>query len=178
MTTAPPTNRTILLVEDDAPFRERLAAAFVRRGHAVVQAENVDAAAALLQMHPVTDAVLDLRMPGAMGSVLLGPLLEHHPGVRVVVLTGYGSIPAALEAIRAGARDFLTKPADADQILAALDGAPAEREPEEVPTLDQVEWDHIQRVLAQTGNNITVAARLLGIDRRSLQRKLAKYSPY
>lgn len=170
--------RTILLVDDDDAFRGRLAQAMERRGLEVLQAATADAAVALLAEHCPTDAVLDLRMPGAPGSTIIPMLLERNPDARMVVLTGYGSIPAATEAIRTGARDFLTKPADADQILAALDGQPAALDLDDVPTLDQVEWDHIQRVLAETNNNISAAARLLGIDRRSLQRKLAKYSPH
>jgi two-component system response regulator RegA len=104
------------------------------------------------------------------------------PAIPIVVLTGFGSIATALEAVRLGARDYLTKPVEPDQILLALrgerdrSGAPPETEVEPA-SLDRVEWEHIQRVLADTGNNITRAAKLLGIDRRSLQRKLAKYPP-
>lgn len=170
--------RTILLVDDDETFRARLGTAMERRGLRVLHAASVAAARERLGEAVLTDAVVDLRMPGGAGSTLIPELLRQHPDSRVVVLTGYGSIPAATEAVRAGARDFLTKPADADQILAALDGTMPEREPDEVPTLDQVEWDHIQRVLAETGNNISATARLLGIDRRSLQRKLARWSPH
>jgi two-component system response regulator RegA len=170
--------RTILLVDDDELFRSRLAKAFERRGLCTLQAADCSAALQLLQSGSITDAVLDLRMPGDAGSTLIRPILSSNPQARIVVLTGFGSIRAALESVRAGARDFLTKPADADQILAALDGDPATPEEDSIPTLDQVEWDHIQRVLTETGNNISAAARLLGIDRRSLQRKLAKYSPH
>lgn len=173
------TQRTILLVDDDEAFRKRLALAMERRGLRVLDADSVANAKGLLTGHTITDAVLDLRMPGPVGSDLIAPLLDSNPLTRIIVLTGFGSIPVAMEVVRAGARDFLTKPADADQILAALDGqAVTDREYEDVPTLDQVEWDHIQRVLAETGNNISQAARLLGIDRRSLQRKLSKYSPH
>jgi len=171
--------RTILLVDDDLSFRTRLGTAMERRGFAVLSASSVASALEILATSPVTDAVVDLRMPGAVGLELIGPLLASNPTARVVVLTGFGSIPAALEAVRAGAKDFLTKPADADQIIAALDGHLAgELAEDDVPTLDQVEWDHIQRVLVSTGHNITLTAKLLGIDRRSLQRKLAKYSPH
>jgi two-component system response regulator RegA len=94
------------------------------------------------------------------------------------VLTGWGSIPAALRAFRAGAVDFLTKPATADQVVAALLAEPAGEPPElPVPSLDQVEWEHIQRVLSDSGGNVSRAARVLGLDRRSLQRKLAKRPP-
>jgi two-component system response regulator RegA len=172
------TARTILLVDDDDAFRGRLAEAMRRRGLEPLQACSVAEALTLLGNHTITDVVLDLRMPGEGGATLIAPLLRVHPAARIVVLTGFGSIPAAKEALRLGALDFLTKPADADQILAALDGEPVEADAESVPTLDQVEWDHIQRVLASTGNNISAAARLLGIDRRSLQRKLSKYSPH
>jgi two-component system response regulator RegA len=95
------------------------------------------------------------------------------------MLKGFGSIPAAREAVRGGVQDFLTKPTDADQILAALDGQSSlVGDGEHVLSLDQMEWEHLQRVLAQTGNNISQAAKLLGIDRRSLQRKLSKFSPH
>ena len=107
---------------------------------------------------------------------------ELQPAARLIVLTGYGSIATALEAVRLGAADYVTKPADADQILAALRGRRAPHfDPGElsktIPSLDRVEWEYIQRVLAETGGNISRSARLLGLDRRSLQRKLSKYPP-
>lgn len=120
-------------------------------------------------------------MPGKDGLELIPDMLRIRPGVRIVVLTGYGSIATALEAVRRGAVHYLQKPADVDDILAAFQGdAPGQsvRESEApAPSLDRVEWEHIQRVLADCSGNISEAARRLGIHRRSLQRKLQRYAP-
>lgn len=173
----------ILVVDDDAAFRDRLVRAFSDRGHAALGA-NSHTNALAAGRHAVPDrAVVDLRMPGKSGLDVVADLVALVPGIRVVVLTGYGSIATATEAIRLGAVDYLTKPADADQILAAfasperLRGASPARLPEETPSLERVEWEHIQRVLADAGGNVTQAARALGIHRRSLQRKLARRPP-
>jgi len=121
-------------------------------------------------------ALVDLRLPGRSGLELVKALKELDETTNVVVLTGYGSIATALESVRVGATNYLTKPADADQILAAFDGpAPSAAAPSGVPSLARVEWEHIQRVLADCDGNISQAARLLGIHRRSLQRKLSKH---
>lgn len=167
-----------LLVDDDAVFRERLAMALRARGARVDTAGDAAAALALpADVEPVA-ALIDLRMPGGGGIPLIRALLSARPGLRVVVLTGYGSIATAIEAVRAGAADYLTKPADAGAIYAALIGSPLARvAAAEVSTLQRLEWEHIQRVLTQTGGNVSETARLLGIDRRSLQRKLAKLAP-
>ena len=132
-----------------------------------------------LQSGPVAAAIIDLNMPGGSGLTLIPPLRQLHPQARLIVLTGYGSIANALQAIRLGADDYLTKPADADQLASALRGQPGASSvrPPSVPSLDRLEWEHIQRVLADTQGNISESARLLGIDRRSLQRKLAKFPP-
>ncbi len=172
----------LLLVDDDAAFRERLARALGARGHAVTTAAGLDSALALSKTGDFTGFVVDLRLGTDSGLSLVAELHTLLPAIPIVVLTGFGSIATALEAVRLGARDYLTKPVEPDQILLALRGerdrrgAPPETELEP-PSLDRVEWEHIQRVLADTGNNITRAAKLLGIDRRSLQRKLAKYPP-
>lgn len=172
----------LLLVDDDAVFRDRLARAFAGRGIDCSAAPDADAALALAREEAFDGAVVDLRMPGAGGLELVSALQRLRPKLAVVVLTGYGSIATALEAVRLGARDFLIKPADPDTLLAALAGERPQRPgigeaPPEVPTLDRVEWEHIQRVLTETGGNISRTAQLLGIDRRSLQRKLGKYPP-
>jgi two-component system response regulator RegA len=172
----------VLLVDDDATFRERLASALQRRNLSVWQAGNPAEAKALARQESFDGAVVDMRMPGGTGLDVVRDLHSLQPGARVIVLTGYGSIATAVAAVRLGAADYVSKPADADQVLAALLGQRSEpanpREmPEEIPTLDRVEWEHIQRVLGQTSGNISRAARLLGLDRRSLQRKLAKYPP-
>lgn len=126
-----------------------------------------------------THAVLDLRLPDTDGLAVLKELQARATAPEVLMLTGFGSIANALEAVRRGARDYRTKPADANQILAALglaDGMPDNGETDGAPaSLDRVEWEHIQRVLADCGGNVSQAAKWLGIHRRSLQRKLARY---
>ncbi|MFO1461466.1 MAG: response regulator [Verrucomicrobiota bacterium] len=171
--------RRVLIVDDDAPFRERLSRALEQRG---VDSCAVSEGAEAIQRAETGEfdgVVLDLRMPAFSGLDLLATLIQRRPGLSVVLLTAYGSIATALEAVRLGARDFLIKPADADTILAALEGRRPQREkvPPEVPSLDRVEWEHIGRVLADCGGNISQAARLLGLDRRTLQRKLGKFPP-
>jgi two-component system response regulator RegA len=172
---------TMLVVDDDDVFRPRLMRAFVDRGYDVRGAPNVEEAIALAKNESPEYAVVDLKMPGRSGLELVRELKAIDPSTQVVVLTGYGSIATALEAVRLGALHYLTKPADADEVLAAFARAdlPADRPPEtlpaKVPSLARVEWEHIQRVLADCGGNISEAARLLGVHRRSLQRKLTKY---
>jgi two-component system response regulator RegA len=168
----------LLLVDDDDTFRERLALAMSRRGYAVQTARHAEDALNQARDFRPEAAVIDLKMPGPSGLVAVQKLRESFPRARLVVLTGYGSIATALEAVRLGADHYLTKPADANQIEAVLRGPPAP-EPAKIsaPSLDRVEWEHIQRVLGDCQQNISQAARLLGIDRRSLQRKLAKHPP-
>lgn len=169
---------SVLLVDDDEPFRERLARALRERGFAPTTAGDPRHALALAAERSFSVALLDLALPGGSGLDLVRALRERQPACRLVVLTGYGSIATALEAVRAGAADYLTKPADADQIAAALrgTGGPVRRAPV-VPSLERVEWEHIQRVLRDCGGNVSETARRLGLDRRSLQRKLAKLAP-
>ena len=168
----------ILVVDDDDAFRERLVRALRERGFladGVASVPEVEAAAIRLQP---AFAIVDLRLPGGTGLEVVRILRRVVPGARVVVLTGYGSIATALEAIALGAANYLTKPASVDEILAALqpdeDRPPGTRGAIPVPSLARVEWEHIQRVLADVEGNISEAARRLGIHRRSLQRKLAK----
>lgn len=168
----------MLLVDDDDVFRERLARAFGARGLVVRTASSIAAASELIAAERFEAAVIDLNLPDGSGLTLLQPLRVSNEAIRILVLTGYGSIANALQAVRLGAHDYLTKPADADQILAAIRGGTQGTPPRTtVPSLDRLEWEHIQRVLADTGGNISESARLLGIDRRSLQRKLAKFPP-
>lgn len=174
-----PLPQPILLVDDDDRFRERLALALRDRGHQVFTAPGPETAVALAgQVHPGC-AVLDLKMPGGGGLRLLTDLLLAHPNLRVVMLTGFGSIATAVEAIRAGALDYLTKPTDADAVLAALVGREDTSIPEdyEPPSLARTEYEHIQRVLDDCDGNISHAARKLGLHRRTLQRKLATMPP-
>jgi two-component system response regulator RegA len=170
----------ILLVDDDEVFRERLARALRGRGYDVATAADHDGALAAAGANKPDFAVVDLRMPGLSGLALIAPLHAIAPGARIVVLTGYGSITSAVEALRAGAHDYLSKPVDADQVIAALTGEAAPRAEAAVPpspTLARAEWEHIQRILADCHQNISEAARRLGITRRTLQLKLKKYPP-
>ncbi len=180
MTTPPDDGRTLLLVDDDSALRKRLARAFAERGFAVREADGVASALALAREESPELAVVDLRVPDGDGLDVVRALRRIDPTTIVVVLTGYGSIATALEAVRLGATHYLTKPADVDELIAAFARASgaadeAPRSEHAAPTLARVEWEHIQRVLTDCGGNVSEAARRLGIHRRSLQRKLAKY---
>ncbi|MDX2053407.1 MAG: response regulator [Polyangiaceae bacterium] len=176
----PDSSRTLLLVDDDATFRNRLASAFAERGFEVRTAADGEQALLLAHTESPELALLDLKMPGMSGLELVRALKQIDTTTNIVVLTGYGSIATALEAVRLGATHYLTKPADIDDILAAFERsststvAPSTSE-HEVPSLARAEWEHIQRVLLDSGGNISQAARLLGLHRRSLQRKLFKH---
>ena len=178
-----PNDSSILLVDDSIVLRDRLAMAFRERGYRVVVASNADEATAIFTREPTQLAVLDLRMPGKLGLVLLQELHDISPDTKFLILSGFGSIATAIDAIRLGATNFLPKPADVDDILNAFARGDAEIEIPEVeesipvPTLAQAEWEHIHRILADCGGNISEAARRLGIHRRSLQRKLRKRAP-
>jgi two-component system response regulator RegA len=170
----------ILLVDDDEVFRERLARALRSLGSEVVTAADPVAAFEAAEAMAPTAAILDLKLGGASGLDALDRLVVRHPGIRIILLTGYGSIATAIEAVRKGAWDYLTKPADAEQILAALNAEPGERQAMrriQPPSLERLEWEHIQRVLHDHDGNISHAAEALGLHRRSLQRKLQKYPP-
>jgi two-component system response regulator RegA len=169
---------SILLVDDDEVLRERLAQAIRARGYEVRTAGSAEEALREATKESPEMAVLDLRMPGVSGLELLRELRKQDPTTKVVMLTGYGSIATAVQAVQEGAIGYLPKPADADEILAALNGTHTAKQPGiETPSLARAEWEHIQRVLADCGGNISEAARRLGIHRRSLQRKLHKYPP-
>ncbi len=172
---------TLLVVDDDDVFRERLARAFVDRGYEVRRARDGDEALRLAAAETPEYAVVDLRMPGPGGLEVVAGLHALDAETNIVVLTGYGSIATAVEAVKLGATHYLTKPADADELEAAFakraqpgDSTLAVSDAD-VPSLARVEWEHIQRVLTDCGGNISVAAKRLGLHRRSLQRKLSKY---
>ena len=175
--------KSILLVDDSIVLRDRLALAFQERGFQVEVASNYDEALHVFGRNPTDLAVLDLRMPGKPGLVLLQELKRLSPNTKFLILSGFGSIATAIDAIRLGATNFLPKPADADDILNAFARGDCEVDMPEgeedipVPTLAQAEWEHIHRILADCGGNISEAARRLGIHRRSLQRKLRKRAP-
>ncbi|MFM2152967.1 MAG: hypothetical protein RL199_1402 [Pseudomonadota bacterium] len=175
------TARSVLVVDDDEVFRTRLARAFRERGFEARTAGGGEEAVALAVQESPEYAVVDLRMPDLSGLEVVRRIKAVDPTTNVVVLTGYGSIATALEAVRLGATHYLTKPADVDDILAGfarLNAPPDEaaaQVPTEVPSLARAEWEHINRVLTDCQGNISQAARLLGLHRRSLQRKLSKY---
>jgi two-component system response regulator RegA len=180
----PTTEPSVLLVDDDERLRSRMARAFEERGYEAQQAGDFEAALGIATAESTEYAVVDLRMPGKSGLEVVRELHRIDPATRIVVLTGYGSIATALEAMRLGATHYLTKPADVDEVIASFHrdgeeseetgGDPGGGEPV-TPSLARVEWEHIQRVLTDCDGNITKAAERLGIHRRSLQRKLAKF---
>ncbi|MEO8358757.1 MAG: response regulator [Vicinamibacteria bacterium] len=175
----PETPLSLLVIDDDVIFRGRLAAALRQRGYEVREATDAASAIELARHDTPERAIVDLRMPGASGLEVVSALKEMDPSTEILVLTGYGSIATALEAVRRGARDYLTKPVDVDRIVAALEGSsdrPRSLEPvTQTPSLARVEWEHIHRVLADADGNVSEAARRLGVHRRSLQRKLLKF---
>lgn len=172
---------SILIVDDDETFRERLARAFQKRGLEPRTASGYDEAIALAQSDPPELAVVDLRMPGRSGLELLQELKRIDAETKVVVLTAYGSIATTIDAMKLGAVYYLQKPADVDDILAALTGksdAQASAATEfEAPSLERVRWEHINRVLSDCDGNVSEAARRLHMHRRTLQRMLQKYPP-
>ncbi|WP_313953474.1 response regulator transcription factor [Accumulibacter sp.] len=169
---------TLLLVDDDDVFRRVLARALDRRGYAVSVAASVDAALLQAQAQSPEYAVVDLKMPGESGLVLIEKLIELDPNTRVVMLTGYASIATAIEAIKLGAIHYLAKPCDADEVVAALnktgEGDSAIPVAGSPLSVERLEWEHIQRVLADHQGNISATARALKMHRRTLQRKLGK----
>jgi len=169
----------VLVVDDDDAYRARLVRSFERRGFVALGAGDAKGAIYIARQVEVGFAVVDLRLPGSSGLEVVVDLLAARPAINIVVVTGYGSIATALEAVRRGATHYLTKPVDVDDILVAFAGGRVpgrgDPAPDQVPSLARVEWEHIQRVLADCGGNISEAARRLRIQRRSLQRKLAKF---
>lgn len=177
---SPEPRPTFLVVDDDEIFCGVLSRALERRGYDVASALSVAEAQQLIEQRRPELAVVDLRIGNESGLTLVRRLGALTPPARCVVLTGYGSIATAVEAIKLGASHYLTKPVEVDEILVALRGT-AGPAPEEAPaaqpkplSVRRAEWEHIQRVLADHANNISAAARALGIHRRTLQRKLRK----
>ena len=169
-----------LIVDDSDLYRDRLAEAIGDRGYRVLTADGFDAALDAFRTERPGLAVVDLKMPGRSGLELVNTLREVSPETKCVVVTGFGSIANAVDAIHAGAVNYVTKPADADEILAALhrgEGEPVGPKEYNPPTLAENEWEYIQQVLADCGGNISQTARILGIERRTLQRKLKKMRP-
>jgi two-component system response regulator RegA len=173
---------SILVVDDDDVLRGRLARALAERGFDVFTADGYPEAVAIARSESPELALVDLKMPGRSGLEVVQALKEIDPQTKVVVLTGYGSIATAMDAVRLGATHYISKPADVDDILTAFarddEDLAAAIEPEfKAPSLARAEWEHINRVLSDSGGNVSEAARRLKIHRRSLQRKLQKYPP-
>jgi two-component system response regulator RegA len=174
-----PEDRTLLILEDDRRFRERLARAMEARGFSVSIAENVAQGIARAKELAPAFAVVDLKLEDGSGLDVVESLHTVRPDARVVVLTGFGNIATAVAAVKYGAIDYIPKPADADDILAALLAAPGHKPPppENPMSADRVRWEHIQRVYELCGHNVSETARRLNMHRRTLQRILAKRSP-
>jgi two-component system response regulator RegA len=172
-------DQTLLIVDDDEPLRTRLARALEKRGFTVETADSVASGKARASSSPPAYAVVDLRLGDGSGLDVVQALRGARPDVRVVVLTGYGNIATAVAAVKAGAVDYLPKPADADAIEAALKArAQVMAPPPENPmSADRVRWEHIQRVFEQCDRNVSETARRLRMHRRTLQRILAKHAP-
>jgi two-component system response regulator RegA len=178
MSDATPHGRSLLLVDDDDVLRERMAKSFTSRGYDVRTANSPDAAIAEAQRESPELAVVDLRMPGGSGLLVVEALQGIDSTTRVVVLTGWGSVPTAVEAMKKGAHFYLQKPATVTEIEAAFGDEPQLLpSDDELPSLARAEWEYLQRALAECQGNISEAARRLGLHRRSLQRKLQKYPP-
>lgn len=170
---------TLLIADDDTPLRTRLARAMARRGFTVFDAASAQAALAVGRDEPLDYAVVDLRLEDGNGLDIVASLRETNPDARMIILTGYGNIATAVAAVKAGATDYLPKPADADQIEAALlnHEGPLPEPPENPMSADRVRWEHIQRVYEQCNRNVSETARRLNMHRRTLQRILHKYAP-
>jgi two-component system response regulator RegA len=167
---------TLLLVDDDTTFCKVLSAAMEKRGFAVTVANSVEQAIPMAECNSPEFAVVDLKMGGASGLALVKILHELDPNTRIVVLTGYASIATAVEAIKLGATQYLAKPANADEIVAAFSHTPDGNAPLRIQPaqIERLEWEHIQSVLHELDGNISATARALKMHRRTLQRKLAK----
>jgi two-component system response regulator RegA len=174
-----PDDKTLLILDDDRPFRERLARAMQTRGFEVTIAETVREGIAIARDRPPAFAVVDLKLEDGNGLDVVETLHATRPNARVVVLTGFGNIATAVAAVKFGALDYLPKPADADDIMGALLAAPGVKPnpPENPMSADRVRWEHIQRVYELCGHNVSETARRLNMHRRTLQRILAKRSP-
>jgi len=174
-----PADRTLLIVDDDAPLRNRLARALEKRNFIPEVADSVAQGIELAAQRPPAYAIVDLRLEDGNGLEVVKALREGRAETRIVILTGYGNIATAVEAVKAGAVDYLPKPADADAIAAALleTERPLPLPPEDPMSADRVRWEHIQRVYEQCNRNVSETARRLKMHRRTLQRILNKHAP-
>src|SRR3977135_128714 len=179
VTPAIPGDRTLLIVEDDKSFLQRLARAMESRGFAVTTAESGSDGLPQSASRAPAYAVVDMRLGDGNGLDVISALKRRRPDARAIILTGYGNIATAVNAVKIGAVDYLSKPVDADDVVAALlalDGRKAEP-PENPMSADRVRWEHIQRIYELCGRNVSETARRLNMHRRTLQRILAKRAP-
>jgi two-component system response regulator RegA len=171
--------KTLLIVDDDKPFLQRLARAMEGRGFAVTAACSVSEGMAEVKIAPPAYAVVDMRLADGNGLDVIEAIRLKRPDAKVIILTGYGNIATAVTAVKLGAVDYLAKPADADEIFAALTMGEGEKAPppENPMSADRVRWEHIQRVFEMCDRNVSETARRLNMHRRTLQRILAKRAP-
>jgi two-component system response regulator RegA len=174
-----PVGDRLLIVDDDRPFLQRLARAMEQRGYTVDTAETVADGLRRVEAAPPAYAVVDMRLEDGNGLQIIETIRKRKPDSRMIVLTGYGNIATAVTAVKLGAIDYLAKPADADEIHAALTRTEGEHPtpPENPMSADRVRWEHIQRVYEMCDRNVSETARRLSMHRRTLQRILAKRAP-
>ena len=172
-------DKSLLIVDDDNPFRERLARAMEKKGFKVAQAENVKQGISQAKNAPPAFAVVDLRLGDGNGLEVVKEIRKYKKDSKVVMLTGYGNIPTAVAAVKAGAIDYIPKPADADDVENALMAPSASKAspPQDPMSADRVKWEHINRVFELCNRNVSETARKLKMHRRTLQRILSKRSP-
>ncbi len=175
----PGEDRSLLIVDDDKAFLQRLARAMETRGFSVTTADSIAAAIQVVRVSPPAFAVVDMRLGDGNGLDVIEAIRSRREDTRAIILTGYGNIATAVTAVKLGAVDYLSKPADADEIFAALTREPGEKAPlpENPMSADRVRWEHIQRVYESCNRNVSETARRLSMHRRTLQRILAKRAP-
>ena len=172
-------DKTLLILDDDDPFRSRLARAMEKKGFVVTEAKSVEEGLRIAQNTPTGFAVIDLRLEDGNGLEVVKTLHKSKKESRIVMLTGYGNLPTAVAAVKAGAIDYIAKPVDADDVEAALLASPESKAkpPENPMSADRVKWEHIHRVFELCNRNVSETARRLKMHRRTLQRILSKRSP-
>ena len=172
-------DKSLLIVDDDNPFRDRLARAMEKKGFSVSQAEGVKKGIDLIKLNKPAFAVVDLRLGDGNGLEVVKELQVSNSNCKIIMLTGYGNIPTAVAAIKQGAIDYLAKPADADDVEKALLADPTKKAqpPENPMSADRIKWEHIHRVFELCNRNVSETARRLKMHRRTLQRILSKRSP-
>ena len=172
-------NKSLLIVDDDNPFRDRLSRAMEKKGFQVIQAEGVKKGIESVKIKKPGFAVVDLRLNDGNGLDVVQKIQEVNPSSRIIMLTGYGNIPTAVAAIKEGAIDYLAKPADAEDVEKALLANPSKKAapPENPMSADRIKWEHIHRVFELCNRNVSETARRLKMHRRTLQRILSKRSP-